>query len=359
MSASPKRIISVTKDKVIVIEIVDPLGKKFGKSFEFAWDETTLDSVFSEAVKKFSSRDFRILVSDDLSYTLRTALPVEISDQKVREYVLGKLREKIPEGVEEGAWDFREIKNAAGQSRDAIAFALDKNFAKALFGAIARAGINVEAMEPEIIAKTRDANAYVGIALKEDLTGQDKDVLNIRPMVVIKEDANAPVSNASSEMASRKLGIKLFIILIPIVLVGILFGGFIYLQKNVPPLVDVNDGGLLLTPTPTPSPESAAQKETEVDLKSLKVEVRNGSGMPGEATRVSDILKNSGFEIIETKNADSFDFKETEVRLKEKYAPEVLEIIAKALSGDYEVIQSDFLDKEARFDIVIVVGQKK
>ena len=61
MFDTTKRIIYITKDKIVVAEVLDPATKKFGKSFEFGWENTTLDLTFAEIIKKLNSRKFRIL----------------------------------------------------------------------------------------------------------------------------------------------------------------------------------------------------------------------------------------------------------------------------------------------------------
>lgn len=361
MFIRPKKIIGITREKVIAIEVIDPVTKKFGKSYEFGWDYATLDMVLTEVVKKFNSKDFRILVSDDLGYVVRMNVPDEVPRDRTRQYLLEKLTEKVPEPVEEGEWDYRELKGTSSKGRDVITFALVKSFARALFPATIKAGLSVEAIEPEVIAKTRDANAYIGLALKEDVSGRDEDVLNIKANNVQIQATKTPEGiSPPPESPPRKVSFKLFILLIPLVLLGILLGGFFYLNRNTPKEVDTSQTEVNEpTPIPTETPEPVkSEKPAEINVKTLKVLIKNGSGRAGEAGVVVDTLKFEGFELFETENADSFAYSQTEVSLKEKYQV-IFETIERALNSDYDVARGESLDDDFGYDVVIIVGERK
>jgi hypothetical protein len=66
------------------------------------------------------------------------------------------------------------------------------------------------------------------------------------------------------------------------------------------------------SPTPTPTPNF---KRGDVKIKIL-----NGSGVKGKATEIKEILKNKGYMEIVTGNADSFDYKITEIQVKKDKA---------------------------------------
>jgi hypothetical protein len=87
------------------------------------------------------------------------------------------------------------------------------------------------------------------------------------------------------------------------------------------------------------------------------VHILNGSGISGEAGVVQKLLTTAGFESFETGNADSYDYEETEVSMKEEIPAEVFESISEVLES-YTVVEGDLLDEDALYDIVITVGQK-
>lgn len=63
-----------------------------------------------------------------------------------------------------------------------------------------------------------------------------------------------------------------------------------------------------LPPTPTPTPSF---KKEEVKIKIL-----NGSGVRGKATEIKEILRKKGYVEILTDNAENFDYKITEIQVK-------------------------------------------
>src|SRR3989344_9263214 len=94
MLTNTKKVIAITKDKVIASEVkLD--SKKLVSSFEFGWKPETLDLVFNEVKKRLKTSQFRILVSDALSYVVRTSVPSEVTKDEEREYVGQNIQEKI------------------------------------------------------------------------------------------------------------------------------------------------------------------------------------------------------------------------------------------------------------------------
>ncbi|KKS21999.1 MAG: hypothetical protein UU78_C0025G0009, partial [Candidatus Roizmanbacteria bacterium GW2011_GWC2_41_7] len=75
-------------------------------------------------------------------------------------------------------------------------------------------------------------------------------------------------------------------------------------------------------------------------------------------SRNLELLETEGFEQFDTGNADSFDFTDTEARMKEEVPASVFTSIMESLE-DYTVVEGDVLDEDADYDIVITVGQKK
>jgi len=109
------------------------------------------------------------------------------------------------------------------------------------------------------------------------------------------------------------------------------------------------------------SKDEAATEETKIedaDLADYKVQVLNGSGTAGEAGVVEGLLEDAGFEGVDTGNADSYDYEDTQVQLKDKTAKAVYTAIEDALSDDYNVKKGDSLNEDSDFDVVVIVGQR-
>jgi polyisoprenyl-teichoic acid--peptidoglycan teichoic acid transferase len=62
--------------------------------------------------------------------------------------------------------------------------------------------------------------------------------------------------------------------------------------------------------TPPPSPGDLAA----VNPAALRIDVRNGSGIPGLGAKVATVLKRAGYVINSVGNADSFDYDTTQIR---------------------------------------------
>ena len=108
----------------------------------------------------------------------------------------------------------------------------------------------------------------------------------------------------------------------------------------------------------TEEASNEAVVEEELDLTDYDVQILNGSGTVGEAAVVEGLLKDAGFEGMDTGNADTYDYTDTKVQLKKATPSGVYSAIEDALSGDYDVSKGDKLDDDADYDVVEVVGQR-
>ena len=109
------------------------------------------------------------------------------------------------------------------------------------------------------------------------------------------------------------------------------------------------------SPVP-PSPEPTLQPE--LNRENLKIQILNGRGIPGAANEAKKDLEALGYTDIETGNADSYAYQNTEVATT-KDKTDYLELLIKDLSDRYEATKStQTLEDENDFDAVIVVGEK-
>ncbi|VVA43790.1 conserved hypothetical protein [Candidatus Roizmanbacteria bacterium] len=109
--------------------------------------------------------------------------------------------------------------------------------------------------------------------------------------------------------------------------------------------------------TKTPSPTSRPM----IDKKTVKIQVQNGTGTPGQAGIVVKALEDTGYatENIKTGNAEKYDNLITSITAKDGYDEIVIDI-KDSLKSTFEKITvvSPNLDKDSEFDIVIVTGGK-
>lgn len=134
------------------------------------------------------------------------------------------------------------------------------------------------------------------------------------------------------------------------VLLGVvIFGGLVFFESY---------GGMLKpTPTPAAAPEPTPT-EVALNLSEYKVQILNGSGTPGAAKTVGDLLEKEGFAAMTLGNAKEYGYTDTEVAVKKSVPSQVFEKIQAALPT-YSVVEVTALSDDSSYDIVITVGIKK
>ncbi len=115
------------------------------------------------------------------------------------------------------------------------------------------------------------------------------------------------------------------------------------------------------TGTPAPTKQAAinpVDSKTGLDRSSVSVEIQNGSGVVGVASKASDILKGLGYKIGSTGNADNFDYASTEIHVKDSKS-QFLPLIKSDLSSSYTISNAaSDLDASASADIRVIVGKQ-
>ncbi len=107
------------------------------------------------------------------------------------------------------------------------------------------------------------------------------------------------------------------------------------------------------TPTVNPSPTPTPQP---VDKKELSIQILNGSGEPGVASRMKAFLEKGGYTVNDTGNAETFTYEKTEISVKKKF-DSILGDLKGYLEDKYAIgkAQSDLPDS-SEYDVRIIVG---
>lgn len=113
---------------------------------------------------------------------------------------------------------------------------------------------------------------------------------------------------------------------------------------------------LKATPTPSPS-ETPTPTPASLNRSDLTVAVENGSGESGVAGKAKDFLKNLGYDVVSTDNADNFNYKDVTVKVKvdeKKYLP----LLIKDLSAQYTIGgSSSDLDSSSSAQALVIIGK--
>lgn len=102
------------------------------------------------------------------------------------------------------------------------------------------------------------------------------------------------------------------------------------------------------TPTPT----------LRINRKDLKIKVLNGSGIPGEAKEAASILEELGYKVVETANADSYDYEKTVIKIKEE-KKNFFSLLTNDLKTHYIISGEEFiLPKDEKVEAIIIIGKE-
>lgn len=184
----------------------------------------------------------------------------------------------------------------------------------------------------------------------------------------------SPQANVSSVSASippdlepqKKSKIWLILIVILIVVAGV--SGALYyfrtkaIQENTK---EDKESSTVSKPSPTKTPVSADESSAtessvlKIDLSKYKIQVLNGSGVGGEASRLKDALEEEQFVVQDIGNADTSDYEKTIIRAKKDVQKEYLDKLKKLLGETYVLDTEEELGESADVDVVIIIGSSK
>ncbi len=112
-----------------------------------------------------------------------------------------------------------------------------------------------------------------------------------------------------------------------------------------------------LTPTLTPTPTiNPIDKSTGLNRSKLSVTIQNGSGQAGVAGKAADILKNLGYNVVSSGNADNYDFSDVSIQVK-ALSSDFLALLKKDLAS--YTIGSNSADLSTSFssDALVIIGK--
>lgn len=119
------------------------------------------------------------------------------------------------------------------------------------------------------------------------------------------------------------------------------------------------NGGLTTFPTTAPTPTPSATPTPEpVDKSEIRIEILNGTGVPGEASFLQGELEDLGFEEITAGNADTQDAGETTVTYSRDLSPAISDEITEALEEIYETVRTRTATISGDYDVSIVTGPR-
>lgn len=116
------------------------------------------------------------------------------------------------------------------------------------------------------------------------------------------------------------------------------------------------------TPKPTVAPtakptSNPVDNTTGLDRSTFSVEVQNGSGEVGAASKASEVLKTFGYRVVAVGNADNFNYEDATIQVKADKS-DFLALLKKDLGFSYTIASSSSdLSASASADAVVIVGK--
>jgi hypothetical protein len=204
------------------------------------------------------------------------------------------------------------------------------------------------------------------VETKPEVTAKPEPVVESEPPKV--EEKPAEEAKVVSEVESTKPetvvkstnGTNPLIIIIPgVLLLGALLGGIVFYQRGIS-----SEETIVSTPTPnyentTASPSPSATAGAVLDLSKYPINVKNGSGISGQASVVKDLLVTAGFTVSGTGNAESYDFTKTVIKAKADVPDAFLTQLSTALSKNYVLDANQSLATSSSNIVEVIVGSTK
>ena len=268
----------------------------------------------------------------------------------------------------------------------------------------------------------KSLDPILGLALKEDLKGKDEKILNLTPPKIIsrvnvmeeekKEEKKGKIKSVPEKLTDAEEVVKIipavetatnnetiesletkleeveeltdeappnftslddiqaqpeqknnkkivFIVLAVVIVLGAAGGGFyFYNKKKSAPEIQSETETEQIVVSPASEPVEPSPATTPLERKDLAIQVLNGSGIAGKAGKMKDFLEEAGYEEIDTGNAETYDYEEAEIAVKEN-AKDYLEMLTDDLSEKYSLAEETrTLDEDSEFDVIITVGKK-
>ena len=391
--------------------------KKENKISEVSWSKDNLVEVLGRLKTTFSSK-FKVLLADD--FISITSLLVSKKESKKRKLVLTKAQPIISQDLNQTTWDYKVVANL-GKSKLVQIIYLNKDFFDQFRIAVHRHKIKIKLVESlstgisrflsknkltfvlfenlviisfnqtPIFSKVLDkpltqddinqvfafTKARFNILPQQiifsptgdtafspyDFAGLTPEYLDINPITGLIHSSNVTGPDDSTTRLEIKspqpviinqssLSKKIAIILAVCIF---LVAGLLISSKKI-----FNRNTDYVSPVVENIPQNTPTSIPTINIDSLKIQVLNGSGITGEATKVSTLLSQNKFKVANTGNAPNYDFVKTEIQTKDLVSTQIIDLLVESLEKDYtSTVSATKLPESSEYDIIVTTGKTK
>lgn len=213
-------------------------------------------------------------------------------------------------------------------------------------------------LEESVVKEERPAVTQVVEVVTEDVVPVDQEADEKRKVLVDELFQNhapeSPRLTPEISMHSNHKTHPLLLWAIGTVVVCLVVGGALLFMSGKSGSLPV-----VATTTPTPTPEATPTPTSgEVLRGSLSIQVLNGGGVAGAASKMKKILEDKGYSVVETGNAESYTYDNTEIIVKSSKKA-YLSVLEEDLKDIYSLGSSAAtLEDSASYDARVIVGKK-
>lgn len=111
------------------------------------------------------------------------------------------------------------------------------------------------------------------------------------------------------------------------------------------------------TTSATPTETTQATAAPTLDKSTVSIQVLNGNGISGDATKVKSILEKDGFKVASTGNASSFTYQTTVVYYKTG-KKDAADAVAQTLNNAGRQAAAQEKSALTKYDVQVVIGKK-
>jgi hypothetical protein len=158
-------------------------------------------------------------------------------------------------------------------------------------------------------------------------------------------------------MHTKKQTPAIFLWAIGIVVACLVIGGALFFMTG-------KSGSLpsvVVVPTPTSTPaasESATPTIGETKRSAITIQVLNGGGKAGAATKMKQYLEDKGYTVSDTGNAESYTYDKTEILVKSTKSAYIT-LLETDLKGTYTLgTSAATLETDVSYDARVIVGKE-
>lgn len=173
----------------------------------------------------------------------------------------------------------------------------------------------------------------------------------------VEPQVEGPAEKKSSFLSRRRKKLKInkksLITIVGVLIIGGLAGWLIFRGGESEEVREPSPTPGLEEITSTPTPISAL-----IEKDKIRIEVLNGTGIAQEAAYLQGKLADLGYSDIETGDADSEDYVETEVTFSSGLAQEVIDEITQQLESIYKQVDTK-TSSSLDVDVQVITGYRK